>query len=130
MSIWASRRLIERVAALDESNLSDDQLNALIRDTMNNIKALLFRWGFQDYEKWYGEEVPVSIKLATVYGTVAALWAERPELFESTGIIHEQNAMEYWEARFERAITQFLRTKSVNPVRVRELVSSIHLPFE
>lgn len=129
-STWASRGLIRRTVAFDESNLSDDQLNGLIRGTMNSIKGLLIRWGFQDYEKWHDEDVPTSIKLATVYGTIATLWAERPELFDSTGILQEENAMEHWERRFENAMSQFLRTKGMNPVRVRELVSTIRLPFE
>lgn len=130
-STWVSRESVRAYAAFDEDNLSDNELNTIVHKTTNDVKGLFIKWGIRDYEHWVlVGDVPTSIRLAIIYGVIAALWAERPELFASTGFLHEQNAMEYWETRFEKAMAQFLRMRGIQPVRVRELVSSIRLPFE
>jgi len=93
---------------------------------MNYLRAELLEVGI-DSEKW--EKIPKRIVRATIYATIATLWASHPEIFSSTGIIQEQFAMEYWEERFTNSLQRFLQTKRVNIIKVEQLISRIQVPL-
>lgn len=128
-SMWVSRELVKSLVSFDENNLSDECLASLSQGTLNSIRGLLSRWGFREQDAWQPNNVPASIKRAIAYGTIASLWADRPELFQPSTLFQEEDAMEYWEKRFDNAISQFLRTRGLERVKVRTLISQIKLPF-
>ncbi|MBU0846837.1 hypothetical protein KKH23_06560 [Patescibacteria group bacterium] len=122
-SLWIHRRLIKATA---EHEASDQIIDGAILEVTRHLRAELLEVGI-DSEKW--KKVPKMIVRATIYGTIATLWASHPEIFSSTGIIQEQFAMEYWEERFINSLQRFLQTKRVDIIKVEQLTSRIQVPL-
>lgn len=119
--LWTSRHFLNGVVELEEAEIPDAILEYVIRGVMNDIRGALISNGLRVYERWTDIiKTPVQIRRATTYGTVANLYAREIEL---TGVIAgirpialkfitsmktREQAMDYWEARMEKALFSYI----------------------
>ena len=118
--LWTSRRYINGVIDSQESLIGDAKLEDTIEGVMDDIKTYLAANQIETYIQWHSiEDVPLQIRRAATYGTVASLYARHTKTFTSRVIPSvapvtitvkgdEWEAMEYWEDRFETMMQRYL----------------------
>lgn len=117
--LWTNRRFVYGVVQEDENLIGDADLELVIEGVMDDIKV----WcNAQDvsYVTWTNlNTVPIAIKRATTYGTVAALYSRRTNTFQSRVIPSVQpvtitvkgdaeKAMNHWENRYKEMLELYM----------------------
>jgi hypothetical protein len=130
--LWTNRRLINGIIEKDEDLFGDAKLEIVIEGVMDDIKV----WADSEtisYTSWTDiDTVPIAIKRAATYGTVAALYARRSKTFQSRVIPSVQpvtitvkgdaeKAMGHWENKKDEMLQLYLDASGAE----RLLVSTI-----
>jgi len=110
--LWSTRRYINGVVDLSETDISDEVLESVIEGVMVDVKGYLITQYLPYSSSWSIADVPTLLKRAVTYGTVASLFAReyfgvRDRVQPSMGIRRVtvldqggmEKAMEYWEAK-------------------------------
>jgi hypothetical protein len=117
--LWTNRRLINGVVEEDENLLGDPKLELVIEGVMDDIKVWCDAQNIT-YTTWTDiDSIPIAIKRATTYGTVAALYSRRTNTFQSRVIPSVQpvtitvkgdaeKAMEHWENRMKEMLELYM----------------------
>ena len=108
---------------LSEANTSDALLEYIIEGVMIDIKGFLLRELISYEEAWNLATVPLLLKRATTYGTVASMFARgylgirdriQPSMGPRTITVIEpellDTAMEYWEEKMMRMLSLYAST--------------------
>lgn len=118
--LWTNRRYINGIMDAAEELIGDAKLEYVIEGVMEDIQTFLFANGITSYEQWYTiEDVPVAIRRAATYGTVASLYSRHTNTWRSRVIPSvapltvtvkgdAQMAMEHWEGRYELMLERYL----------------------
>ena len=121
--LWTTRRYINGVIDMAESLIGDAKLEYVVEGVMEDIQGYLAANALT-YESWSDiTTVPVLIRRATTYGTVAALYARHSKTFRSrviptvapvtiTTIGDDERAMRYWQDKMDVAMANYLSTIS------------------
>lgn len=129
MRLWTNRRYINGVVDLSELDMGDAILEYVIEGVMEDVQGEL-EANSVDYSTWTDiTRVPVLIRRAVTYGTVAALYARRARTFRSrvipsvspvtvTVLGDEQLAMQHWEGRMNKALNDYLTNIDVDRILV------------
>ena len=118
--LWTTRRYINGVIDSPESLVGDSTLEYTIEGVMDDIKTYLAANQITTYTGWHTiEDVPIQIRRAATYGTVASLYSRHTKTFSSRVIPSvapvtvtvkgdQWEAMEYWENRYEIMMQRYL----------------------
>jgi len=118
--LWTTRRYINGVIDSPESLVGDSTLEITIEGVMDDIKTYLAANQIETYTEWHSiEDVPIQIRRAATYGTVASLYSRHTKTFNSRVIPSvapvtvtvkgdQWEAMEYWEDRYETMMQRYL----------------------
>jgi hypothetical protein len=127
--LWTNRRYINGVIDMKEIDMGDAILEYVIEGVMEDIQGML-EANSVSYSTWTDISlVPVLIRRAVTYGTVASLYARRSKTFRSrvipsvapvtvTVMGDEEAAMRHWETRRDDAINTYLTTINVDRILV------------
>lgn len=123
--LWTTRRYINGVVDAAEKLIGDAKLEYVIEGVMEDIQGYMDANELTDtYADWTNITlVPVLIRRATTYGTVAALYARHSKTFKSrvlptvapvtvTTIGDDERAMQYWQDKMDTAMSNYLSTIS------------------
>lgn len=129
--LWTTRRYINGVVDAAERLIGDAKLEDTIEGVMEDIQGLMEANSLAGtYEAWTNITlVPVLIRRATTYGTVAALYARHSKTFKSrviptvapvtvTTLGDDERAMQYWQDKMDAAIANYFSIQSVPVVWV------------
>jgi len=121
--MWTTRRYINGVVDTVEDLIGDAKLEYVIEGVMEDIQGFLTANQIE-YDNWTDITlVPVLIRRATTYGTVAALYARHSRTFRSrviptvapvtvTTIGDDERAMMYWTKKLDTALANYLSSVS------------------
>ena len=119
--LWTNRRYLNGVVDIKEIDMGDAVLEYVIEGVMEDIQGILGANGIS-YSDWTDITlVPVLIKRATTYGTVASLYARKSKSFRSrvipsvapvtiTVLGDDALAMKHWDDRCSKALDLYLTT--------------------
>lgn len=117
--LWTNRRYINGVIDAAETLIGDAKLEYVIEGVMEDLQGEL-EANRETYSEWTDiTRVPVLIRRAATYGTVAALYARHSKTFRSriiptaapvtiTTIGDDERAMNYWEDKMQTALANYL----------------------
>ena len=124
--MWTTRRYINGVVDAAESLIGDAKLEYVIEGVMEDIQGYMEANELTDiYAAWADITlVPVLIRRATTYGTVAALYARHSKTFRSrvlptvapvtvTTLGDDERAMQYWQDKMDTAMANYMSTIKV-----------------
>jgi len=127
--LWTTRRYINGVIDAAETLIGDAKLEYIIEGVMEDIQGWL-EANREVYSSWTDiTKVPVLIRRATTYGTVAALYSRHSKTFRSrviptaapvtvTTIGDDERAMNYWEEKMQTALANYLAIQSSSRIWV------------
>jgi len=120
--LWSSRRYVNGVTELSEGEISDAILEYVIEGVMVDVKSHLAKENIP-YEEWTLSTLPVLLKRAVTYGTVASLFARgylgirsriQPTIAPRSIIVFEsgllEEAMEHWENKMNKMLELYAST--------------------
>ena len=120
--LWTTRRYLNGVVSASEDLIGDATFEDVVQGVMEDIQGYL-DVNQESYDSWTDiNRVPVLIRRATTYGTVAALYARHSRTFKSrvitsaapvtiTTIGDEERAMNFWEEKMQTALSNYLTSR-------------------
>ena len=120
--LWTTRRYLNGVVSASEDLIGDATFEDVVQGVMEDIQGYL-DVNQESYDSWTDINlVPVLIRRATTYGTVAALYARHSRTFKSrvitsaapvtiTTIGDEERAMNFWEEKMQTALSNYLTSR-------------------
>ena len=126
---WTNRRYLNGVIDAAESLIGDAKLEFIIEGVMDDIKV----WADANtvsYDSWTDIDVtPSTIKRATTYGAVAALYARHTKSFQGRVIPtlapvtvtvtgDEEKSMEHWEGRMKEMLELYLSAQGFERIYI------------
>jgi len=118
--LWTNRRYINGVIDAAETLIGDAKLENIIEGTMEDIVTFLDVNQIPTYTQWTSiETVPIAIRRAATYGTIASLYSRHTKTWTSRIIPSvapvtvtvkgdAQEAMEHWESKYELMLNRYL----------------------